>query len=134
MKLSPHYYLQPIKRSTPPAQGPALPWAARRLKVTAPAEPLDVKVTPLEALHADLLQTHIPSGSRLHGMEIFEFQPPAQANVALIVHGNEGFAPSPTIDTPEPASALLIAATATRPSVIVQRLPALGYPRCFLGR
>src|ERR1035438_4138049 len=68
-----------------PAQGPALPWAARRLKVTAPAEPLDVKVAPLEALHADLLQTHVPSRSRLHGMEIFELRPPAQANVALTV-------------------------------------------------
>jgi len=55
--------------------------------VTAPTEPLDVKVAPLEAPHADLLQTHVPSGSRLHGVEIFELRPPAQANVALIVRG-----------------------------------------------
>jgi hypothetical protein len=94
-----------------PAQAPALQWAARRLKVTAPAEPLDVKVAPLEALHADLLQTHILSGSRLHGMEIFELRSPAQANVALIVRGGKGFASSPTFDTPEPVSVLLIAAT-----------------------
>jgi hypothetical protein len=46
----------------------------------------------------------------------------AQVNVALIVRGGKGFAPSPTIDTPEPVNALLIAATATRPSVIVRRL------------
>ena len=47
------------------AQGPTLPWAARQLKVTAPAEPLDVDVeaAPLEALHADLLQAQIPTGS-----------------------------------------------------------------------
>ena len=45
-------------------QGPTLPWAARRLKVIAPAEPLDVDVeaAPLEALHADLLQAQIPPG------------------------------------------------------------------------
>src|SRR5262249_56624556 len=67
-------------------QGPTLPWAARRLKLTAPAEPLDVDVeaAPLEALHADLLQAQIPPGSRLHGVEIFELRLPAQANVALI--------------------------------------------------
>ena len=62
-------------------------------------------MAPLEALHADLLQTHVPSGSRLQGVEIFELRPPAQANVALIVRGGKRFAPSPTIDTPEPVSA-----------------------------
>jgi potassium/hydrogen antiporter len=36
------------------AQGPTLPWAVRRLRVIAPAEPLalDVEAAPLEALHA----------------------------------------------------------------------------------
>ena len=55
------------------AQGPTLPWAGRRLKVTAPAEPLDVDVeaAPLEALHVDLLQVQIPPESGLHGVEIF---------------------------------------------------------------
>jgi potassium/hydrogen antiporter len=39
-------------------QGTTLPWVARRLKVAAPAEPLDldVEAAPLEALHADLRQ------------------------------------------------------------------------------
>ena len=80
------------------AQGPTLPWAARRLKVTAPAEPLDVDVeaAPLEALHADLLQAQIPAGSRLHGVEIFELRLPSQANIALIVRDGKGFVPSPT--------------------------------------
>jgi NhaP-type Na+/H+ and K+/H+ antiporter len=43
-------------------QGTTLPWAARQLKLTAPAEPLDmdVEAAPLEALHADLLQAQIP--------------------------------------------------------------------------
>ena len=43
-------------------QGTTLPWAARQLKVTTPAEPLDmdVEAAPLEALHADLLRAQIP--------------------------------------------------------------------------
>ena len=79
-------------------QGPTLPWAARRLKVITPAQPLDVDVeaAPLEALHADLLQAEIPPGSRLHGVEIFELRLPAQASVALIVRGDKGFVPAPT--------------------------------------
>ena len=59
-------------------QGTTLPWAARRLRVIAPAEPLDVDVeaAPLEALHADLLQMQIPPGSWLHGVEILELRLP----------------------------------------------------------
>ena len=80
------------------AQGPTLPWVARRLKVTAPGEPLDmdVEAAPLEALHADLLQARIPPGSRMHGVEIFELRLPAQASIALIVRDGKGFVPTPT--------------------------------------
>jgi cell volume regulation protein A len=79
-------------------QGPTLPWVARRLRVTEPAEALDVGVeaAPLEDLHADLLQVQIPPGSRLHGVEIFELRLPVQANVALIVRADQGFVPGPT--------------------------------------
>ncbi|HUK68707.1 MAG TPA: potassium/proton antiporter [Streptosporangiaceae bacterium] len=46
-------------------QGPTLAGVARRLKLTAPAEPIDVDVeaAPLEALHADLIETRIPQRS-----------------------------------------------------------------------
>jgi len=79
-------------------QGTTLPWAARRLRVTAPAEPLDIDVeaAPLEALHAGLLQAQISPGSRLHGVEISGLRLPAQANVALIVRRGKGFVPGPT--------------------------------------
>lgn len=78
-------------------QGPTLPWAARRLGVVTPAEPLEVIVdaAPLEELHADLLQAQVPDGSRLHGVEIFELRLPAQVNLALIVRGGHGFVPGP---------------------------------------
>ena len=97
-------------------QGTTLPWAARRLKVTAPAEPLDldVEAAPLEALHADLLQAQIPPGSRLHGVEIFELRLPAQANVALIVRGTEGFVPAPTTMLQAGDRLLIVASAAVR--------------------
>ncbi len=107
-------------------QGPTLPWTAYRLKVTAPAEPLDVDVeaAPLEALHADLLQAQIPPGSRLHGVEIFELRLPAQANVALIVRGGEGFVPTPTT-TLQAGDRLLIVATLTVRDQTERRLRAV---------
>ena len=97
-------------------QGTTLPRAARRLKVTAPAEPLDldVEAAPLEALHADLLQAQIPPGSRLHGVEIFELRLPAQANVALIVRAGKGFVPSPTTMLQTGDRLLIVASAAVR--------------------
>ena len=79
-------------------QGPTLPWAARRLKITAPAEPLEIVVetAPLEELHAELLQAQVPDGSGLHGVEVFELRLPAQANLALIVRDGQGLVPGPT--------------------------------------
>ena len=108
-------------------QGPTLPWAARRLKLTAPAEPLDVDVeaAPLEALHAGLLQAQIPPGSRLHGVEIFELRLPAQANIALIVRGGNGFVPAPTT-TLHAGDRLLIVATAAARDQTERRLRAVG--------
>jgi cell volume regulation protein A len=107
-------------------QGPTLPWIAYRLKVTAPAEPLDVDVeaAPLEALHADLLQAQIPPGSRLHGVEIFELRLPAQASVALIVRGGDGFVPTPTT-TLRAGDRLLIVATPTVRDQTERRLRAV---------
>jgi potassium/hydrogen antiporter len=98
------------------AQGPTLPWMARRLTVTAPAEPLDVDVeaAPLQALHADLLQAEIPPGSRLHGVEIFELRLPAQANLALIVRDHKGFVPTATTSLRTGDRLLIVASAAAR--------------------
>jgi potassium/hydrogen antiporter len=78
-------------------QGPTLPWVARRLGVVAPAEPLQIEVeaAPLEELHADLLQASVPSGSLLHGVEVYELRLPRTANLSLIVRDGEGFVPGP---------------------------------------
>ena len=84
--------------------------------MAAPAEPLDldVETAPLEALHADLLQAQIPPGSRLHGLEIFELRLPAQANIALIVRGAEGFVPAPTTMLHTGDRLLIVASAAVR--------------------
>jgi len=97
-------------------QGPTLPWAARRLRVIAPAEPLDVDVeaAPLEALHADLLQAQIPPGSRLDGVEIFELRLPPEANLALIVRDGKGFVPGPTTALRSGDRLLIVASAAVR--------------------
>jgi cell volume regulation protein A len=71
---------------------------AKRLDVTAPAEPLEIIVdaAPLDDLHADLLQAQVPDGSKLHGVEIFELRLPAEANIALIVRDRHSLVPGPT--------------------------------------
>lgn len=108
-------------------QGPALPWAARRLRLVTPAEPLDVnaEAAPLEALHADLLQAEIPEGSRLHGVEIFELRLPAEANLALIVRGGRGFVPGPATTLQAGDRLLIVASTAVRDET-ERRLRAVG--------
>ena len=107
-------------------QGPTLPWAARRLRVITPAEPLDVNVeaAPLEALHADLLQAQIPPASRLHGVEIFELRLPAQANLALIVRDGKGFVPGPAT-TLQSGDRLLVVVSAAAREQTERRLRAV---------
>jgi cell volume regulation protein A len=97
-------------------QGPALPWAARRLQLITPAEPLDIDVeaAPLEALHADLLQAQIPPGSRLHGVEILELRLPAEAKVSLIVRDGSGFVPDPATTLQAGDRLLIVAAARVR--------------------
>ena len=97
-------------------QGPTLPLAARWLKVTAPAEPLEIAVeaAPLEELHADLLQAQVPDGSRLQGVEVFELRLPAQANLALIVRDGHGIVPGPTTVLRTGDRLLIVAPAAVR--------------------
>jgi cell volume regulation protein A len=78
-------------------QGPTLPWAARRLRLTGSVATtgLDVETSPLGALDADVLTVRIGPDSRLHGVEVFELRLPARANVTLVVRDGEPFVPTP---------------------------------------
>mgnify|MGYP001335055768 CR=1 FL=1 len=79
-------------------QGPTLPYAAKLLGVSAPAEAQDLSVesAPLEELHAHLVQVRVPEESRLHGVEIFELRLPAGAAVTLVVRDGRSFVPAPS--------------------------------------
>jgi cell volume regulation protein A len=77
-------------------QGPTLPWVAKKLNITAPAEPREIIVdaAPLDDLNADLLQAQIPGDSKLCGVEIFELRLPTGANIALIVRDGHSLVPN----------------------------------------
>ncbi len=107
-------------------QGPTLPWVARRLRVAAPAEPLEIEVeaAPLEELHADLLQVEVPEGSRLHGVEVYELRLPSAANLALIVRDAASLVPGPTTVL-RTGDRLLIVCPASVRSQVERRLRAV---------
>ncbi len=71
-------------------QAPSLPWVARRLGVTTPAEPeeLSVDVAPLDDLNAAVLGIDIGADSRLVGVYVREIPLPQGAVVSLIVRGD----------------------------------------------
>ncbi|MER7456587.1 potassium/proton antiporter [Micromonospora sp. NPDC126480] len=68
---------------------------ARWLRVTAPAEPTEVRVetAPLERMGADLLQLEVPPGSRLAGVHIDELRLPLGAAVTLVLRDGVGLVP-----------------------------------------
>lgn len=75
--------------------GPTLPFAARLLGVSQPADPrsLELEVAPMERIAADLLQVTISSGSRLHGVEVGELRLPRGVSVSLVIRGGESLVP-----------------------------------------
>ena len=76
-------------------QAPTLPWVARVLKVSKGDDATDVEFefAPLDTIKADMLQVHVPSGSRLHGVTIRELRLPRNSVVSLIIRDGEPFAP-----------------------------------------
>jgi cell volume regulation protein A len=100
--------------------------AARRLKVTAPAEAaeIDVETAPLERMRADLLQLDVPPGSRLAGVHVDELRLPVGAVVTLVLRAGAGFVPSPDTRL-RTGDALLIVATADSRDAAERRLRAV---------
>ncbi|WP_346539292.1 potassium/proton antiporter [Micromonospora sp. DPT] len=100
--------------------------AARRLRVTAPAELAEIRVetAPLERMRADLLQLEVPPGSRLAGVHVDELRLPVGASVTLVLRDGTGFVPGP--DTRLKAGdSLLIVATAGVRDEVERRLRAV---------
>jgi cell volume regulation protein A len=74
-------------------QAPTLPWVARRLEVSTGEDATDVEIefAPLDTIAADMMQVHVPEGSRLHGVTVRELRLPKNSVVSLIVRGGEPF-------------------------------------------
>lgn len=100
--------------------------AARRLRVTAPAEPAEIRVetAPLERMRADLLQLAVPPGSRLAGVHVDELRLPVGASVTLVLRDGSGFVPGPDTRL-KTGDSLLIVATAGVRDEVERRLRAV---------
>ncbi|GAA4991868.1 potassium/proton antiporter [Kineococcus glutinatus] len=100
-------------------QGPTLPWVARvlRLQTDAAAEELDVEVSPLGTLSADVVRVRVGPRSRLHGVEVFELRLPVGANVTLIARDGRTFVPTPRTALQHGDDVLVVTAAAEREAV-----------------
>jgi potassium/hydrogen antiporter len=107
-------------------QGPSLPWLARRLGVLDEnaAHEVDIDVAPLESLGADMIQVHVPSESRLAGVEIAELMLPAGVSVSLIIRGDRAFVPDRRTVL-RAADSLLVVAPSPLREQTVRRLRAV---------
>jgi cell volume regulation protein A len=108
------------------AQAGTLPPVAGWLRVTAPAEPTELRVetAPLERMSADLLQLEIPAGSRLAGVHVDELRLPVGAVVTLVLRDGAGFVPNPGTRL-RAGDNLLIVATAECRDAAERRLRAI---------
>ncbi|MEV6649275.1 potassium/proton antiporter [Streptomyces sp. NPDC051219] len=79
------------------AQGPTLPWLARKLNLGVPdtAADLGIESAPLERLRGHLLSVAIPQKSKMHGVEVSELRLPPGAAVTLVVREGKSFVPGP---------------------------------------
>ncbi len=78
-------------------QAPTLPWVARKLQISNGEDATDVEIefAPLDTIAADMMQVHVPPGSRLHGVTVRELRLPKNSVVSLIVRDGEPFAVGP---------------------------------------
>ncbi|GGM86777.1 potassium/proton antiporter [Dactylosporangium sucinum] len=108
------------------AQGVTLPPVAKRLGVTAPAEPTDLQVeaAPLERMGADLLQVEVPPGSKLNGVHVDELRLPVGAVVTLVLRDGGAFVPAPETRL-KTRDSLLIVTTEQVRDVAERRLRAV---------
>jgi cell volume regulation protein A len=99
---------------------------ARLLRITAPAEAVEIHVetAPLEQMHADLLQLDVAPGSRLAGVHIDELRLPVGAVVTLVVRDGAGFVPGPDTRL-RTGDGLLIVTTAGARDLAERRLRAV---------
>jgi len=104
-------------------QAPTLPFLARTLGLqsSAPTTDLDVEVSPLGTLSADVVRVRVGPGSRLHGVEVFELRLPRGANVTLVARDGGTFVPQPRTALRRGDDVLVVTAAAER-ALVERRL------------
>ncbi|GAB3464765.1 potassium/proton antiporter [Kineococcus endophyticus] len=107
-------------------QAPTLAPLARTLGLVtaAPTTDLDVEVSPLGTLSADVVQVRVGPRSRLHGVEVFELRLPRGANVSLVARDGATFVPQPRTVLRHGDDLLVVTGTAERRQV-EERLQAV---------
>lgn len=104
-------------------QAPALPWLAKRLRITQPWDPRGVHIesSPLEEIRGTLLQFTVPPKSRLANVSVEELRLPTGAAVTLILRDGRTMVPEPT-ETFAAGDHLLVVATAEVQAAAEHRL------------
>jgi len=107
-------------------QAPTLSPLARvlGLQSAAPTQELDVEVSPLGTLSADVVRVRVGPTSRLHGVEVFELRLPRSANVTLVARDGATFVPQPRTALRRGDDVLVVTAAAER-SRVEERLQAI---------
>ncbi|MDO5287964.1 MAG: potassium/proton antiporter [Actinomycetia bacterium] len=96
---------------------PSLPWVARLLDLVGDPNEVDIEVAPLDQVEADLLQLSVGEKSRLHGVSVAELRLPPNAQVSLVIRGDETFTPHGSDTLREGDELLLVTPSAVREQV-----------------
>ena len=106
-------------------QAPLIAPLARRLQLdSGDGRDLDVDAAPLDRIEADLLTVHVPVGSKLHRVEVWELDLPADAALVFVIREGKGIVPETTTTLREEDDLMVVVPRAAREQT-EQRLRAV---------
>jgi cell volume regulation protein A len=106
-------------------QAPLIAPLARWLRLdSGDGRDLDVDAAPLDRIEADLLTVHVPVGSRLHRVEVWELDLPADAALVFVIRDGKGIVPETTTLLRE-GDELMVVVPRTKREQTEQRLRAV---------
>jgi cell volume regulation protein A len=106
-------------------QAPLIAPLARWLRLdSGDGRDLDVDAAPLDRIEADLLTVHVPVGSRLHRVEVWELDLPADAALVFVIRDGKGIVPETTTLLRE-GDDLMVVVPRTKREQTEQRLRAV---------
>jgi cell volume regulation protein A len=106
-------------------QSPLIAPLARWLRLDSDeGRDLDVDAAPLDRIEADLLTVRVPVGSRLHRVEVWELDLPAEAALVFVIREGRGIVPESTTTLREEDDLMVVVPRAAREQT-EQRLRAV---------